>query len=64
MHGLPSRSSWCFQSAGRAHHRRSRRVQYGLAVRYALRSDDVRHSCSAIVRPTDRTHRQPAKDNQ
>ena len=32
-----------FQSAGRGHRRRSRSVQYGSAVRYALRSGGVRH---------------------
>ena len=32
-----------FQSAGQAHRRRSRSVQYGSAVRYALRSGGVRH---------------------
>ena len=32
-----------FQSAGQAHRGRSRSVQYGLAVRYALRLAGVRH---------------------
>ena len=38
-HGLAG----VFQSAGRGHRRRSRSVQYGSAVRYALRSGGIQH---------------------